>query len=151
MAQLPTAQLPPSEPRASRAGLAPLAGPQAGTAGLDLLGGGAFDRPARIQMIVALVLALVLIAIPLYLWRRPRAEAEPVANAPGGAPAAALSPSESGVSGPRAADTPATRMTLGEPRVLECHDPGAKRTAAEQCDRLGAFDKAFAKAIEDNT
>ena len=54
------ATVPPSEPRSSRASF-------------DALDA-QVDRPARLQMIVALILGLVLVAIPLYLWRRPRAE-----------------------------------------------------------------------------
>src|SRR6185503_11184015 len=54
------ASVPPSEPRSSRASFEAL--------------DAQVDRPARLQMIVALILGLVLVAIPLYLWRRPRAE-----------------------------------------------------------------------------
>ncbi|MFO0565404.1 MAG: hypothetical protein U0263_07065 [Polyangiaceae bacterium] len=34
-------------------------------------GGGGGDRPFRAQLVVALVVGLVFLAVPLYLWRRP--------------------------------------------------------------------------------
>lgn len=126
------ASVPPSEPRsASRASFSQV----------DL----SADRPARLQMLVALVLGLVLVAIPLYLWRRPRAES-----------IAATGSADAGVD-PNAAAAPTTsaspadegKPTLGEPKSIMCQDPGPKKTAPEQCDRLADVEKAFAKAIED--
>src|SRR5438105_2627908 len=67
--------------------------------------------PARLQMIVALILGLVLVAIPLYLWRRPRAESIAASSGPdAGMAAFAPLPVEE------------TRVVLGEPRVRECQD-----------------------------
>src|SRR5919199_1693956 len=45
------------------------------------LGRGGGERPVRIQLIIALVAALILVAVPLYLWRRPRPESIPSADA----------------------------------------------------------------------
>jgi hypothetical protein len=129
--------MPPSEPRAP-------AGPVSRVS-LEPIG---LDPPARVQMIVALVLGLLLVAIPLYLWRRPRAEEVLGAGDDNKATAqpayvdagpAATEP-HLGAGGP---------VALADPMVLECHDPGSKRTSADQCDHLAAFEKAFAKAIED--
>lgn len=125
------ASVPPSEPRsASRASFSQL----------DL----SADRPARLQMIVALVLGLVLVAIPLYLWRRPRAES-----------IAATGSADSGID-PNAVAAEATtspsdegKPILGEPKSILCQDPGPKKTPPEQCDHLADVEKAFAKAIED--
>jgi hypothetical protein len=119
--------VPPSEPRPSRGSFS----------GLDLPS----DRPARLQMIVALILLLVLVAIPLYLWRRPRAES--IAAAAG--PDAAAAPIESAPPPPRQ-----DKVTLGEPKVLGCHDPGPKRTAPADCDHVAELEAAIAKAIEDS-
>jgi hypothetical protein len=111
--------------------------------------GAGLDRPARIQMIVAVVLGLVLVAIPLYLWRRPRAETDPVVGSAEAKPAVVLSAAEAGVAfAPIDAGAPPA-VALSEVRVSECHDPGPKKTSAEQCDRLPQFEKSFAKAIED--
>ena len=120
---------PPSEPRG------------ASRASFDALDA-QVDRPARLQMIVALILGLVLVAIPLYLWRRPRAESISVSS--GSAEAGAL-PAVT------AATTGGTdeRLVVGEPKILSCHDPGPKKTPPDQCDHVADLEKAFAKAIED--
>src|SRR5437588_317591 len=98
------ASVPPSEPRsASRASFSHL----------DV----SADRPARLQMIVALILGLVLVAIPLYLWRRPRAES-----------IAASGTNDGGID-PNAGSLPVTttdgdtKPTLGDARSLLCQDP----------------------------
>src|ERR1044072_1393714 len=45
------------------------------------LGRGGGERPVRLQIIIALVAGLILVAVPLYLWRRPRPESIPSADA----------------------------------------------------------------------
>ena len=114
--------VPPSEPRPSRASFSAL--------------DAQIDRPARLQMIVALILGLVLVAIPLYLWRRPRAES------------IAVTPQEAGaaVEQPPAEE----KLVIADPHVLSCHDPGPKRTPPNECDHPADFEKAMAKAIEEN-
>lgn len=99
------------------------------------------DRPARLQMIVALLLGLVLVAIPLYLWRRPRAESIAVsaaadAAAPVDTSAAPAAPAED-------------KVLVGEPKLLSCHDPGPKKTPTEQCDKVPDVERALAKAVEE--
>ena len=121
--------VPPSEPRPSS------------RASLSALDVGA-DRPARLQMIVALVLGLVLVAIPLYLWRRPRAESIAVTNASDGG----LDPALGGK--PPVVEE---KMTLSDPKVLGCHDPGSKKTAPEACDHVPELEKGFAKALEETS
>jgi hypothetical protein len=109
-----------------------------------------FDRPARIQMVVALLLGFVLVVVPLYLWRRPRAETEPVSNSADGQPAVVLTSAEAGVFVGGFGDAGAsTLVALSEVHVLECHDPGSKKTTPSECDHLAAFDKALTKAVED--
>lgn len=100
------------------------------------------DRPARLQMFVAGFLVLVLIVIPLYLWRRPRAESIPV-NVD--------APSATGVAA-AAAPPPVLeeKVVLSEVKTLSCHDPGPKKTAPEQCDHVVELEKALARAIEEN-
>jgi hypothetical protein len=96
-------------------------------------------------MIVALILGLVLVAIPLYLWRRPRAESiATVSSTDAGA-----DPTVTGTPVTSAATIDDAKPTLGDPRSLLCQDPGPKKTAPEQCDHLVEVEKALAKAIED--
>jgi hypothetical protein len=93
-------------------------------------------------MIALGVLGFVLVAVPLYLWRRPRpvpVDANPAASSD------LASMIDSGVE----AAPPPNAVRLTDPIVLECHDPGPKRTAPEQCGHLPGFEKAFAKAILD--
>ena len=99
------------------------------------------ERPARLQMIVALILGLVLVAIPLYLWRRPRAESIAVSSngADGGASATTIGNAKGG-----------EKLVISDAKNISCHDPGPKKTAPEQCDHVADFEKAFAKAIEEN-
>ena len=94
-------------------------------------------------MIVALILGLVLVAIPLYLWRRPRAEA--IAVQSGGLDAGALPPVTAASTAPVE-----EKLIVGEPKNLSCHDPGPKKTPPEQCDHVVELERAFAKAIEEN-
>jgi len=134
MAEGPLFRRPPSDPK-------PL--PHRG--GADWTGANnPYDGPARLQMLAVVLLGIVLVAVPLYLWRRPRSVAESVqgdASAPeGGAPDAADTTVEID-----AGAAPAIR--LSDPRVIECHDTGTKKTPAEQCDPLPAFSKTFADAI----
>jgi hypothetical protein len=123
----------PGEPRVRRLGV----GSSAGS-----------DRPLRAQVIVALVCVSMLIAVPLYLWRKPSTKA------------AAPAPSASGSvgSGPQAvpkpsaaAAAPATtppRLTLGAVQKVRC---GSSAAAAPNegslCDSLGPFEEALKKAI----
>ena len=102
------------------------------------------DRPARLQMIVALILGLVLVAIPLYLWRRPRTESISATIAM--TDAGALPAVTAGLSPTPAED----KLVLGEPKVVSCHDRGPKRTAPEKCDHVAEIEKPFAKAIEES-
>lgn len=126
------ATVPPSEPRSTSRG---------SFGQLDL----SADRPARLQMIVALLLLLVLVAIPLYLWRRPRAESSVATSSTG----ASVEPNALGAPTSATVADPAKPL-LGDPKSILCQDPGPKRTAPEQCDRLVDLEKAFAKAIEDS-
>jgi hypothetical protein len=121
------ASVPPSEPRASRTSFSQIEA-QA-------------DRPARLQLIIALVLGLVLVAIPLYLWRRPRTDSIAVA-----VPDAGLETDASLASSGISDDKP----QVGDVRIVSCHDPGPHRTPSEQCDHVSDVEKFFAKAVEEN-
>ena len=126
------ASMPPSEPRNSS---------RTSFSQLDV---GA-DRPARLQMIVALILGLVLVAIPLYLWRRPRAES----IAATGSGDAGVDPNAAGAPTTAAPPSDEGKPTIGEAKSILCQDPGPKKTPPEQCDHVADIEKAFAKAIEE--
>lgn len=138
MAQLPPS-LPPSHPYR-----------HLGTSGAD--------PSVRIQMIITLILGLVMIAVPLYLWRRPKAEAstdappkKPAAE-PSARPASSadvFSPGNIGTSQP----PKVSGILLSEPKMLKCSKGSGKgnpRVPAEQCDRQPYFEEALIKAIQEN-
>lgn len=149
----PSPSQPPSEPQRTSASRAAGAGASLGTSRMTdaaaeaILGA---DRPARLQMIAALVLGLVLVAIPLYLSRRPRSEAVTVTSEQQAASASAMPVAQvrDPVAFPSANGS--GDVLLSETRVLECHDPGSKRTAPTDCDHLASIEKSFAQAIKDN-
>src|ERR1700761_5663600 len=87
MNRLPFTSSPPSQPSPYR-----------------YLGRGGSERPVKLQLIIALVAGLILVAVPLYLWRRPRPEPIPsaaAAVADAGAPssASAIIAFDAGVTG----------------------------------------------------
>jgi hypothetical protein len=107
------------------------------------------DRIARLQTMAAILLGLVLIAIPLYLWRRPRSDAPPIATANDGGAAVSLAAAPDGgvVAAPAPALAAAPVVTLSDAKVMECHDPGSHHTPSDQCDHLGTVEKGLAAAI----
>ena len=128
------------------------------------LGRGGGERPVRVQLILALVAALVLVAVPLYLWRRPRPADLPTADAataPTQAPATpVLGASPQPVSSDAAASDAVPRLVVppSTPKVevspvktLKCQDPGPGRTPAERCDGIRFFEDGLVRAIKDSS
>lgn len=103
-------------------------------------------------MTIALILGLVLVAVPLYLWRRPRTESDQVARAPF-ASSASLPEADASVVQPVAiagdGGLPRSAAIPSDVRLLSCHDPGPKKTPVDRCDRLPTVESAFAKAVAD--
>lgn len=124
------------------------------------LGRGGGERPIRLQIVIALVAGLVLVAVPLYLWRRPRPEPIPSADAAqqdGGIPtqatALAADAGAIGVAGAlmASADGGAPRaITLSPFTPIRCENPGPGKTPPERCDHVTFFEDALARAIRDN-
>ncbi len=132
---------PDAGPRSSRLGSSSPSEPRlAATRPVDDSG----ERAPRVQLVAALLLLLVLVVVPLYLWRRPRT-VEPDPN--GSATTAALTTPVVVGGDAGTADAGEAAVTLGELRMVECHDPGSKRTAPADCDRLPAFEHAVTDAI----
>jgi hypothetical protein len=112
------------------------------------LGRGGGERPLRLQIVIALVAALIVVAVPLYLWRRPQSEPIPSADAAisagmnlfdGGSPIVAF---DAGVTG---------GVTLSPFTTIRCKNPGPGKTPPERCDHVTFFEDGLARAIRDNT
>lgn len=106
----------------------------------------------RVQVILALVAALVLVAVPLYLWRRPQpatipsAEAAPASNAPVMPP-----PMASGTMPQQLVPPPGGQQILIAPiKTLKCQDAGPGRTPPERCDGIRFFEDGLTRAIRDS-
>jgi len=107
--------------------------------------------PVRSPLILGLVALLVLVALPLYLLRRPKAVG------PVGVDAGAKV--ESGEGGP-GVDTSASsptpdasapkKVVLGEPRTIRCVPKGGGRVMAERCEHIVVLEDALARSIRDN-
>lgn len=110
------------------------------------LGRGAGERPVRLQIIIALVAGLILVAVPLYLWRRPRAESIPSADAAvvgagvpdGGSPIVAFD-----------AGAGAAGITISGFTTVKCENPGPGKTSPDRCDHVTVFEDALSRAIRD--
>lgn len=124
----------PSEPSLRRLGV----GSSAGT-----------ERPLRAQLVVALVALLILIAVPLYLMRRPNGT-ENVASASASVSAAALASAFAEQARLNAAATDED-VKLGTVQKVQCGaSPTAKGEEGPLCDELAFFEAALAKAIREN-
>jgi hypothetical protein len=124
----------PSDPALRRLGV----GPSGGNA-----------RPLRAQLIVIVVLALTLLAVPLYLMRRPSAKpaglvdagtvpSASASSAPGPVPS---SPVDSGNFEPE-------RIKLSEIRKVRCGASARQASEGEACEALPAFEKALIAAVK---
>jgi hypothetical protein len=127
----------------------PLLGPPSQPSPYRYLGRGAGERPVRLQIVIALVAGLILVAVPLYLWRRPRPESIPSADAAvadAGAPDAA---SSAALAAPAPAPPPSA-VQLSAFTTLKCENPGPGKTPPERCDHVPFFEDGLARAIRDN-
>jgi hypothetical protein len=102
----------------------------------------------RLQIIIALVAGLILVAVPLYLWRRPRPESIPNADA---AVTSGVLLADAGVG------TPVAVVDAGPPSIgvsaftsVKCENPGPGKTPPDRCDHVTFFEDNLAKAIRDN-
>lgn len=109
------------------------------------VGGGSSERPLKAQLIVFSVIGLLVIAIPLYLLRRP-ATSEPEAGAKSSKvqdPGLIRSKADAGA--------PKGKVNLGEIQRVECSaSPARKGNEGELCDRLPPVEKALQQAILGN-
>lgn len=110
------------------------------------LGGGGGERPVRVQVIIGLVAGLILVAVPLYLWRRPQPGSIPLADA--------AVETKTADAGPI---TPVAIVDAGPPPIkltpfttIRCQNPGPGRTPPERCDHVTFFEDALARAVREN-
>lgn len=105
------------------------------------------ESPLRAQTVIGGVIALILIAVPLYLLRRPPTHVTP-------APAPYAAPSARGFGGvvrdESAADAgERSGVTLGAVQRVRCGSSARTLTAeGSQCDALPPLERALARAIE---
>jgi hypothetical protein len=114
--------------------------------GVGSSGGG--DRPLRAQVIVALVCTAMLIAVPLYLLRKPSTKTTASVPSASSAPSAGPLSAPAAPAASAAAPVSPPRLTLGTVQKVRC---GASAAATPNegtlCDSLPAFEEALKKAI----
>lgn len=99
-------------------------------------------RPLRAEVILALAVALVFLAVPLYLFRRPAAmEGREAEDIVADSEAALLIDAQ-----PRDVEVEPL-VKLGETRTLRCGDGPTPALPSERCDRLPLLEEALGRAI----
>ena len=115
---------------------------------LGVSSGGGGDRPIKAQLMVALVALIILLAVPLYLWRRPSLHtstadagvvATAVPSAPGPAVVASVSPAVP-IQTMRVRTNPLQRVRCGASRT--------RSTSGGTCDALPALEHALVEAVQ---
>ncbi len=108
--------------------------------------GGGGDRPVRAQLIAAAVGILVVLAVPLYLLRRPSGEE----NAPASSASASASAAASALASV-GQPVEESRVSIGPPQRVKCS--ASRLTKGQEgslCDRLGKLEKALVQSINEN-
>jgi hypothetical protein len=117
------------------------------------VGSGGRDRPLRAQLVVALVAVCMLIAVPLYLLRRPGGKSGAIASASaaldaGKAPAA-LSDAGTAIT-PLDAGKPPERLHVAAVQHVRCGASAGGGHEGNVCDSVPFFEDALSKAVRDN-
>ncbi len=102
--------------------------------------GGGGDRPLRAQLVVALVAVLILLAVPLYLWRRPSGDENAPAASGSAAEGLALSAMPMAIA--EASAKTDDRVKLGPVHKVKCS--ASARLAGQKgalCDSLPFFEE----------
>jgi hypothetical protein len=106
---------------------------------------GSSDRPLRAQLVVLGVVGLIILAVPLYLLRRPSGNPRPdaaAAAASASAAASALPPPSAFV------PKPPERLKLGAPQRVRCGASASGGNEGNLCDALPFFEQALVTAIQ---
>jgi hypothetical protein len=101
----------------------------------------------RAQIVVAVMVALSLAAVPFYLLRHPGTANKTGADA--GAPSAQPSASAAPAAAPEVRKPP-ERIRLGPPQRVRCGAGTKGGQEGNLCDQLGTLEEALAKAIREN-
>jgi hypothetical protein len=118
----------PSEPNLKRLGI----------------GGGNTERPIKAQLVVLGVLVLLVVAIPLYLLRKPASGGEDAAST-------AHTRDPGLIRSQLDAGKPELSVTLGDMQRVQCSaSPGKQGNEGPLCDGLPQVEKAFKQAIRAN-
>lgn len=111
------------------------------------------DRPLRAQIVVALVAVCILIAVPLYLLRRPggKSGAVPSASAALDAGKAPLASSDAGATvTPLDAGKQPERLRVAAVQHVRCGASAGGGHEGNVCDSVPFFEDALSKAVHDN-
>lgn len=111
------------------------------------------DRPLRAQIVVALVAVCVLIAVPLYLLRRPGGKSGtlPSASAALDAGKAPLASSDAGAAVvPLDAGKPLERLRVAAVQHVRCGASAGGGHEGNVCDSVPFFEDALSKAVREN-
>jgi len=98
-----------------------------------------------------LIALLVLVALPIYLWRRPKPVPPPEIDA--GSRSEIGDAAGPDAAGPIAAPIDAgvsKRVMLAEPKINRCVPKGGGRVTSERCDHLTSLEDALARSIREN-
>lgn len=111
------------------------------------------DRPLRAQIVVALVVVCVLIAVPLYLLRRPSGASSAANAAKVGLDASAVSSADAALglaAGPPDAGKPPERLRVAAVQHVRCGASAAGGHEGNLCDGVPFFEEALSKAVREN-
>jgi hypothetical protein len=106
----------------------------------------------RIQVIIGLVAGLILVAVPLYLWRRPQTGGTiPSADAAVADTKMGAMLADAGAMPPISiVDAGPPTMKLSPFTTIKCQNPGPGHTPPERCDHVTFFEDALARSIREN-
>ena len=114
------------------------------------MGSSGRDRPLRAQIVVALVAVCVLIAVPLYLLRRPGGKSAATAGSASAgldAGSAPLAASSATTVTPLDAGKPPDRLRVGPVQHVRCGASAGGGHEGNVCDSVPFFEEALSKAV----
>ena len=117
------------------------------------VGSGVRDRPLRAQIVVALVAVCILIAVPLYLLRRPGGKSAVLASASVGLDAGKAPPapgSAAAVISPIDGGKPPERLRVAAVQHVRCGASANGGHEGNVCDSVPFFEEALSKAVREN-